>query len=61
MGGVNSDRSQRFATEDVGKELFGTYIFKPWPRPSGLRRFNPDRDLTFLSSPSQFSDFPLLQ
>ena len=37
------------------------YIFKPWPRPSGLRRFNPDRDLTFLSSPSQFSDFPLLQ
>ena len=47
MGVVNSDRSQRFATEGVGKELFGSCVFKPWPRPSGLRRSDPDRDLTF--------------
>ena len=47
VGGVNSDRSQRFATAEVNYELFGTCIFKPRPRPSGLRRSDPDRDLTF--------------
>ena len=35
--------------------------FQPRPRPSGLRRSDPDRDLPNYSSPSHFSDFPLLQ
>ena len=47
VSGVNSDRSQRFATAEVDYELFGTCIFKPRSRPSGLRRSDPDRDLTF--------------
>ena len=47
VSGVNSDRSQRFATAEVDNELFGTCIFKPRPRPSGLRRSDPYRDLTF--------------
>ena len=42
MGGVNSDRSQRFATEELDLELLEHVFF----RPSGLRRSDPDRDLT---------------
>ena len=62
VDGVNSDRSQRFATAEIDNELFGTCIFfKPRPRPSGLRRSDPDRDLPNYSRPSHFNDFPLLQ
>ena len=37
VGCVNSDRSQRFAAEEVDLELFGTCVF----RPSGLKRSKP--------------------